>query len=521
MSAPRIIAVSAGQGERRIPASEDGSKLVSDWLAEHGIGLNMRCGGRGHCRGCQIEIIGRPGALRACRMTCGELLADAISVPPSSRADHSLHGVSEFEVRGTQRRPELRPGLGLALDIGTTTVAGALWNLADGTCLSSASRGNAQRRYGDDVVSRITFAIQRHDGSARLQRALVADTLVPLVEHLASDAGVAPGRIVGAVAAGNPTMLHTLTGESLAGLATYPFRPAFLDARTVAARDVGLPMDCRMQLLPGLGPFVGADVVAGAMASGMLEESDGCSLLVDFGTNGEILLRAGENYYAAAAAAGPAFEGGRLRHGATAREGVVSSMTLRGGRWMFDVMGEGSTPHGISGAAYVDFIAEALRDGLLDERGRFCPDCPGVRAGAAGENTGRLVEIAPGLDVSESDVAELLQAKAAIAAGIASLMEVAGISSRALDSVLVAGGFGYNLDTDRAIAIGLLPDVLSERVDLIGNASLGGASLVLQSGMSSTLDRLVKGVCVIELNQIPSFEEHFIRSLRLGSGDAG
>lgn len=517
----RTIAVSAGQGERLIAASENGSKLVSDWLAEHGIGLNMRCGGRGHCRGCQIEVAGLPGKVRACRMTCGELLAGAISVPPSSRADHSLHGVSEFEVRGAPLRPRLREGLGVALDIGTTTVAGALWNLADGNCLSSATRGNTQRRHGDDVVSRITFAVQHSDGSARLQRALVSETLAPLVDSLASDAGVAPGQIIEAVVAGNPTMLHTLTGESLAGLATYPFWPAFLDARTLGARDVGLPLNFRMQLLPGLGPFVGADVVAGALASGMLEERDGCSLLVDFGTNGEILLRTGDKYFAAAAAAGPAFEGGRLRHGATAREGVVSSMTLRGGRWMLDVVGKGSPPHGISGAAYVDFLAEALREGLLDERGRFNPDRLGVRAGDAGESTGRLVDIAPGLDVSESDVAELLQAKAAIAAGIASLMEVAGISSRDLDSVLVAGGFGYNLDTDRAIAIGLLPDVLSERVDLIGNASLGGASLVLQSGMSMTLDRLVKGVRVIELNQIPSFEEQFIRNLRLGSGDPG
>jgi uncharacterized 2Fe-2S/4Fe-4S cluster protein (DUF4445 family) len=390
-----------------------------------------------------------------------------------------------------------------------------LWNLADGTCLATTSRGNAQRRHGDDVVSRITFAVEHADGVARLQRALVADTLAPLIESLTADACVAPHQIAEAVVAGNPTMLHTLTGESLAGLATYPFHPVFLGQRIVAAREIGLPMDFRLQLLPGLGPFVGADVAAGALASGMLEESGGCSLLVDFGTNGELLLRKGNSFFAAAAAAGPAFEGGRLRHGATARAGVVSSMRLQDGRWQLDIIGNSAAPHGISGAAYVDFLAVGLRAGLINERGRFNVDHTGVSASQAGSNTGRLTELAPGLDVSESDMAEILQAKAAIAAGIATLLEVAGVSSRDLDTVLVAGGFGYNLDVDHALAIGLLPPVPPGTIELIGNSSLGGASLVLQSGPSRTLDHLVRNTRVIELNQEPSFEDHFTGSLCL------
>jgi uncharacterized 2Fe-2S/4Fe-4S cluster protein (DUF4445 family) len=517
MTTIRSIVVRAGQSEVCLAPAEEPSQLVSDWLARHGIALNMRCGGRGLCRGCLVEIAGAPGPVKACQTTCVELPAEltGLVVPPSSLADHSLHGVSDFEVRGTPMSPRLRPGFGLALDIGTTTVAGALWNLADGTCLATASRGNAQRRHGDDVVSRITFAVEHADGVARLQRALVADTLMPLIEILAADAGIPWDLINEGVVAGNPTMLHTLTGESLVGLATYPFRPAFLGQRIVAATDLGLPLNCRVQLLPGLGPFVGADVAAGALASGMLEESDGCSLLVDFGTNGELLLRKGRDYFAAAAAAGPAFEGGRLRHGATARAGVVSSMRVKAGQWQLDTIGDSPTPHGISGAAYVDFLAVGLRDGLLDVRGRFNRDRPGVRAGEAGSNTGCLLELAPGLDASESDVAEILQAKAAIAAGVATLMEVAGISPADLDGVLVAGGFGYHLNVEHALAIGLLPPVPAECVELIGNSSLGGASLVLQAGFPADLNRLVKDTQVIELNQVPSFEDHFTDALGL------
>jgi uncharacterized 2Fe-2S/4Fe-4S cluster protein (DUF4445 family) len=518
MKSASSIAVRVGHDALRIPPPEDSSRLVSDWLDEHGVALNMRCGGRGHCRGCLIEVAGLARPVRACQTTCAELPAavETIVIPPSSLADHSLHGVSDFEVRGKPTRPSLRPGFGLALDIGTTTVAGALWNLADGTCLATASRGNAQRRHGDDVVSRITFAVEHEDGIARLRHALVADTLGPLVEALASDAAVRSEQITEAVVAGNPTMLHTLTGESLVGLATYPFRPVFLGARVLTAADLGLRFHGRVQLLPGLGPFVGADIVAGALASGMLEDDQGCSLLVDFGTNGELLLRTPEGCFAAAAAAGPAFEGGRLRHGATARAGVVSSMRMGEGGWMLDVIGGGTDPHGISGAAYVDFLAQALQAGLLDTRGRFNADRPEVRAGEPGANTGGIVEIAPGLDVSESDVAEILQAKAAIAGGVATLMEVAGIRAPDLNTVLVAGGFGYSLDVGHALAIGLLPDVAPERVDLIGNASLGGASLILQAGQPFTLDRLVKSTRVIELNQVPSFEDHFTSNLCLG-----
>lgn len=521
MSTDGSIVVRAGQNEVSLAPARDPLRLVSDWLAGNGIDLNMRCGGRGLCRGCLIEMAGAPGPVKSCQMTCAELPVGlpAIAVPASSLADHSLHGVSDFEVRGTTAKPKLRTGFGLALDIGTTTVAGALWNLADGTCLATASRGNAQRRHGDDVVSRITFAVEHSDGIARLQHALVVDTLLPLIETLGEDAGLAPDQIVEAVAAGNPTMLHTLTGEDLAGLATYPFRPAFLGQRMVVAGDLGLPMDFRIQLLPGLGPFVGADVSAGALAAGMLEEADGCSLLVDFGTNGELLLRKGREFFAAAAAAGPAFEGGRLRHGATARNGVVSSIDVKDRRWQFKTIGDSPTPHGISGAAYVDFLAVGLRQGWLDVRGRLNRGHPSVRVGEAGSNTGCLMELVRGLDVSESDVAEILQAKAAIAAGVATLMEVAGISTRDVDTVLVAGGFGYHLNVEHALAIGLLPAVTAESVELIGNSSLGGASLVLQCGQSGAFDSLLNSVRVIELNQQPSFEDHFTSNLHLGCED--
>lgn len=225
-----------------------------------------------------------------------------------------------FEIRlpESETPVPLRPGIGLSLDIGTTTLAGALWDFTTGRCLATASLANAQIRHGDNVLARISFSLEQADGTARLQQALVVDTLTPLITTLCRQAGIAPGAITEANAAGNPTMLHTLAGESLDGLARYPFRPVFLGARRLESKAVGLPLECPLDLLPGLGPFVGADLTAGALASGLIT-STVPMLLIDFGTNGEILLQHAGRCLATATAAGPAFEGGRLGCGAPAR----------------------------------------------------------------------------------------------------------------------------------------------------------------------------------------------------------
>jgi len=209
----------------------------------------------------------------------------AVEIPAASRRDATLHGVTAFELRHPAPSPPVRPGLGLALDIGTTTVAATLWDFPTGRLLAEASLANAQRRHGDDVVSRIAWSLDAPDGLARLRHALVVETLGPLLTRLCLEAQRSPSEITHATAAGNPAMLHTLAGASLAGLATFPFRPVFLHARSLPATEHGLPFSCALDLLPGLGPFVGADVTAGALACGLIAD-EGPALLIDFGTNG-------------------------------------------------------------------------------------------------------------------------------------------------------------------------------------------------------------------------------------------
>jgi len=514
----REIAIVTPSGERMtLPVeSRDAGVRLSAWLERRRIPLNTRCGQMGLCRGCLVELEtpGETTAERSCRLTLDALPAGllALRVPESSWRDQGLNGVSAFEVHAGFDWINSREGLGLAVDVGTTTVAAALWDLADGKCLGTATTGNAQGRFGDNVVTRIHHACAAANGSRDLQAAIVSDTWIPLMEQVCAQAGVAGERIVEAVATGNTAMLHALAGAPLNGLAKYPFQPAFLGATTWPARGLGLPGDFPVRAPACLGPFVGADVTAGALACGLMA-APGPALLIDFGTNGEILLKHPDGFLAAATAAGPAFEGGRLTCGATAGPGVISHLRRSEDGWTWiDSAGEAPrNPRGISGAAYVDFMAEARAAGLLNDMGRLMDDHPEVLM-REGE---RLVPLTKGVSAGESDIAEIIQAKAAITGGVMTLLERAGLTVADLETIYIAGGFGYHLDIDHAIAVGLLPNAPRERFTIVGNASLGGASLLLLSGDSTPLAPLLDSCLSLELNRCPSFEDHFIDGMAL------
>ncbi len=498
----------------------DAEQTLADFLEAKGYGLNTRCGGRGLCRGCEVTC--REGnsesKLRSCQTTV-EALPDTpidLDIPQGSWHDHTLYGVSSFDIRlEVPAMQKDRTGIELAIDIGTTTLAGALWDVSTGQCLADASIANPQRKYGDNVLSRISYSIDRTNGLQKLQRALVDDGLAKLIQILCLQASIPITAIQQATVAGNPIMLHTLVGASLVGLSTYPFKPEFLDQRTIKSESIGLKPSIPVKLLPALGPFVGADITAGALASGMLA-AKGSILLIDFGTNGEIILKHDGGYLATATAAGPAFEGGRLSCGASARAGVVSSFQYNDARWDYQLCaGDSDTVKGISGAAYVDFLALGLESGLLNPFGRFNVNHPDVSVHTVDGDSERIIRFNETLWISEPDVAEIMQAKAAIGAGVQVLLELAGIDASDLETVFVAGGFGYHLNPAHAIAIGLLPAVPVERIDTIGNAALGGASLLVQADYSKDIEALCQNCQIVELNTVPSFSDHYTDCLLL------
>jgi uncharacterized 2Fe-2S/4Fe-4S cluster protein (DUF4445 family) len=281
-----------------------------------------------------------------------------------------------------------------------------------------------------------------------------------------------------------------------------------------------------VQLLPGIAAYIGADITAGVFATGMVFDPSP-SLLVDIGTNGEIVLQSGGQLTACATAAGPAFEGCGLRCGTRAGEGAVSGLRLTLNPFRLETETIGNVPlagaNGLCGSAYVDFLATGRRSGLLGATGRFDPAAwesvpTQNRHTDGGERALRLTESngAGGLRISEADVALLLQAKAAMGAGIEILLETAGVRAAELARVYLAGGFGMHLNVVHAIAIGLLPGFREEQVRVVGNTALAGALLALVD--RTTLDEMENlrlQVEVVELNLADSFEDRYIEHLML------
>lgn len=504
-----------GKSECSVDSSFKGTLL--ELLEINHFQLNTRCGGKGLCRGCRVimETDADSETVRSCKLKLDALPdnLNSIIIPESSIHSQSIHGVSEFEINLKPHLPT-RPGYGLAIDVGTTTVAANLWCYSDNQCLASSTRPNAQSRFGDNVISRIDYALENTEGLNSLKRTIVDETLRPLILDLCRKASLNPDQITEATAAGNPVMLHILAGKSLDGFARYPFKPIFLEKRLL---DHGLPGIGKfpITLLPGLGPFVGSDITAGALAAGLLENNTS-ALLIDFGTNGELLLKHKDRVWATATAAGPAFEGGRLACGSTAGDRVIAALHYDKDAWNYSLCGaEHTSPTGITGSAYIDFLAESWENGLINEWGRFNPNAQGVEQWHVMGDITKGIKISGKTYITEPDIAELIQAKAAIKAGIDTLLELAGMDCNELDRVYIAGGFGFHLNLKNARCVGLIPRVPLEQIQVLGNAALGGASLLLHPFFQKALEPLLEQCTCIELNQTNSYEEHYIDAMSM------
>ena len=545
MSQSSQIQVELDSGGRRAIMIADDERSLADTLAAQGFPLNTRCGQRGLCHGCEVELrsgsvtvdgqsVVSPATIKACRArVAGEA---AIHLPGRSRIEHKPQVGETFEIAVPYAHQPLFPFVpggrdtAFAVDVGTTTVVVLLVDLVTGEVLSRAGAFNEQIRFGDNVVTRIEAA-RSPDNLAAMQRAIVMETIEPLLRLACERAGRGLDRIAGGAIAGNTTMLHLLVGEDPTPLGIAPFMPRFIAGRKVLANEIklagdGLAPETPIQLLPGFSAYVGADITAGVYASGMVFDPTP-SLLVDIGTNGEIVLQSGGKLTACATAAGPAFEGCGLRCGTRAREGAVSDLFLNLDPLILCTEVIGSVPlaraNGICGSAYVDFLATARSCGLLGVAGRFqatvWENIPiQNRLTDDGERALRLTDAsgAGALRISEVDVALLLQAKAAIGAGIEILLEAAGIRAADLGRVYLAGGFGMHLNVAHAIAIGLLPGFCEEQVRVVGNTSLAGALLALVDRTTLIeMENLRSQMEVIELNLAPDFEDRYIEHLML------
>lgn len=519
------------QRHELVLAPEDAGRRLTDILRRHNLPLNTRCGERDLCAGCTIELVSgtlqhadgsvrrEPGEIRACRYSP---LADRIElvIPERARLTYAPQILDSYRINVPYANdPIAREGIGVAVDIGTTTVAVQAFELDGGKELGRASAFNRQMHFGDDVLTRINLCSTDPSMPKRLQQAIVVETLQPLVDQLVPDRE----RITVYAVSGNTTMLHLCVAEDPSTMGVAPFAPRFLERPPFLASSIGLsPADAQVCLLPSIAAYVGADLTGGLFASGLLYDEGPC-LLVDVGTNGEILLRHEGRIYGCATAAGPAFEGSGLTGGMRAGDGAIDHIAFDTDpfavRW--NVIGpERTKPAGICGSGYVDFLARGRQAGLLGSNGRF-QRVAGLDGHLVSDAHGRSIRIALAqgkrpILVSERDVARLLQAKAAIAAGILTLLDRQRLAPQDVRTLYLAGGFGMHLDLASSIGAGLLPGFRVDQIELVGNTSLAGAALVLHDRNTLTeLSRARHSVEIVELNLEPGFEDTYLDQLAL------
>ncbi|MDR1816168.1 MAG: ASKHA domain-containing protein [Clostridiales Family XIII bacterium] len=422
----------------------------------------------------------------------------------------------------------LRP-LGLCVDIGTTTVSAALVDLATHEFLALASAGNAQIRYGADVIGRL-FESAKPGGVERLRDAITTECLVPLVETLCTEAGATPPQIVRAAIAGNTTMEHLFLGVYGNHIRTEPYVPAFFAAPPLRGSDVGLGIhpDADVVLAPNIGSYVGGDITAGVFASGIAAK-ESFSLFIDLGTNGELVFGNRDFLMACACSAGPAFEGGEIRCGMRATDGAITSLTIDEATLApdYEVIGvAGQKPVGICGSGLIDLISELFRCGVIGANGKFLREDARIRTDEWGLTRYVVCEAdASGtgeeIYINDADIDNFIRAKASIFSAIRTMLGSMDMALDVVEDIYLAGGIGSGIGVEKAIGIGMLPDLPPERYHYIGNTSLAGAYGMLVSGAAAArVAEIAGGMTYIELSAFPGYMDEFIAACFLPHTDA-
>jgi len=407
----------------------------------------------------------------------------------------------------------------IAADIGTTTVVCHLMDLRDGQTLGRAAKYNSQAAYGADVIRRIIHASQSPDNENALREAVVGD-LNELIHELASRYRLGTGDISLISAAGNTTMMHLLLGLPTENIRKEPYTGVAYRPPPFRAAEVGLQVNPRglLYCLPCVASFVGGDVVGGIFATGM-SQSDEVRMLIDIGTNGEIVIGSKEFLVCASASAGPAFEGAECRSGMRASRGAIDHIRLLDATRVLNYSTIGSAPPlGVCGTGYVDLVAEMLRVGLIDKSGRLNTGAAGerLRTGAHGELEYLVIPASQSgngtaVTISQADVNNILRAKGAIYAACSVLLKALNMTFEDMAEVMVAGAFGNFLNIANAVFIGLLPDVPLERMRFVGNTSVAGAKLAaVCSRCYDDMFEIAARTTYFELSTDPTFMEQFV-----------
>ncbi len=496
-----------------------------------GIIIDTPCGGKGTCGKCACLIEPAGEKVLACQHHIQSDLT--VTVPDTSRFyRHRIlaegaptAAVIEPDVYKSYRKKGVETALlGLAVDIGTTTVVVKLLDLTTAQTIATETALNPQTRFGDDVVSRIAYA-ETDDKRAELHNAII-DCLNSLIDKLCRSASAKHIDIHEAAVVGNTTMNHIFLNLPVAQLGQAPYRPYRLKAKDLSPKDIRLNInpDGNVHTAPNIAGFVGADTTAVALATD-LDRLDAITLVIDIGTNGEIILAAPDALYAASCAAGPALEGARITCGSRAVDGAIEAVVATDGDIDIDVI-SGTAPRSICGSGLIDAVALMLDLAVIDPSGRFAekdtlkdklPPAILERITVRDQQPAFILAASdPGQPVflNQRDIRQVQLAKAAIRTGIKLLEKKIGITDADIQQVFLAGAFGNYIRPRSAKRIGLLPDLPLERVHSVGNAACSGAEMLLLSTTARDLAAmLARSIEYVEIAHANNFQDTFADSM--------
>jgi len=507
--------------------------LLSQLLNESQTHVDMPCGGRGKCLKCRVRAEGSLSAVTEEELATftEEQLAQGwrLACLTTATGDVTMYAEAPKKqlILTASDLPELPldplgKDHGISVDIGTTTLAAYLYNLADGTLLGTASMANPQRAFGADVISRLGKAKEQNMG--REEAVAIRQGLNKLLARLLNNHKVAAEQIDSVVLTGNTAMLYLLTEQPVDSIISVPFIQDrwYGEYLTAAELELALPAQVPVYLSRCISAYVGGDITSSAMTAELFRrpaDAPTC-LLMDIGTNGEMILFHHGKMVCCSTAAGPTFEGAGLHMGMNAGDGAISKVKLEDGQIRFSTIGDAEAK-GICGSGIIDAVAALLDAEILDETGRMDDEDPNWES-CMTEYDDRPAFRFPGTQVlvTQKDIREVQLAKSAICAGVLSMLHVMGCTTDDVEEVFIAGGFGNYMDARSAERIGLLPEGFAAKVKPIGNAAGAGASMVLLSEtMRKISEEMSKTIETLELSTDPVFIKEFTDQMLFPEGE--
>lgn len=537
----KIITISVLGRGATIQLAYDGSVDLLKALLAQGIYVSAACGGKGTCGKCKIRVVAgdleitstdrakfseielEQGYRLACkaypksactiRIVSGdeadfEVVSDIVQgINALSKQEENSKGAEEGCNDAEKNCDQVEEGYAFAIDIGTTTVAISLVSLAKKQIIKTYTTINKQRAYGADVISRIKASME---GQKEELRQSIQKDLLEGIQSLVEENHIDRSEILRIAIAGNTTMGHLLLGYSCETLGVYPFTPVNIDRIELPFAEVfGTDyLTAQVILLPGISTYVGGDIVAGLLTCGF-DNIEKPNLLIDLGTNGEMAIGNKDKILVASTAAGPAFEGGNISCGVGSIAGAICSVRI-GDTTTFDTIGQ-KPAIGICGTGVIELASELLKAELMDETGLLNDDYFETGYVLTKDNHGNDITL------TQKDIRELQMAKSAIRAGAETLMRRFGVSYNEIDQVFLAGGFGYKVNLEKAIHIGLLPEELNGKITAIGNSSLSGAvNYLVGKEAPKRVDGIKLVASEVHLSNDADFNDLYIEFMAFG-----